>query len=311
MIETVLGPIRPEDLGTTLTHEHIIWDFNGTGEGRSKLYTRREALDYVLPYLMNLRQVGCRTLVEATTYGAGRDVELLRTCSQESGLNIITNTGAWDGDKYRGQLVPQEIREKTADEVAKTWIAEIENGIEGTGVKPGYIKLAMGDEWSLTELQQKLLRAAARASRVTGLVVQCHVCPPPAAQECMAVVEEEGLRPSRFIWVHADAAQDVAPIMAAAERGFWVELDCLARAPGLEFYAQAIRKLDEGGFLGQVLCSQDAGCFNVGEKNDGSDFFPYDRVFKEAMPLWLNRGVSKSMIDRIFVENPAKALEIG
>lgn len=309
MIHTVLGPVEPDCLGLTLMHEHIIWDYEGTNPGRSVLYSPEEVAEHVLPYLRNLRDAGCQTLVEASTPGAGRDVRVLRLCAEGSGLNIITNTGAWDGGQFRGKLVPGYVHELDADGIAGLWAAEFEQGIEGTGVRPGFLKLALGDEGTLSDLQAKMLRAAARASKKTGLTVQCHVCPPEAAVAAMAVMKEEQLAPARFIWVHADAAQDVEPVLLAARRGAWVELDCLVRAPGFDWYVEALQRLNNEGLLDRVLLSQDAGTYYVGTTpDDDYEFFPYDRLFREFIPYCVRRGISEATLHTILSANPARAL---
>lgn len=308
MIHTVLGSVEPDSLGLTLMHEHIIWDYDGTKEDRRSLYSPEEVAGHVLPYLLQLRSAGCQTLVEASTPGAGRDVRVLRLCAEGSGLNIITNTGAWDGGRFSGKLVPQYVRELDADGIAGRWADECEHGIDGTGIRPGFIKLALGDEGTLSDLQTKMLRAAARASKRTGLAVQCHVCPPDAAARAMSVMKEEQLAPARFIWVHADSAQDVEPVLTAARSGVWVELDCLARAPGFEWYVDALRRLEDEGLINRVLLSQDAGTYYVGMSSDEYEFFPYDRLFREFVPYCLSRGVSEAALHAILSSNPARVL---
>lgn len=310
MIHTVLGPVKPENLGLTLMHEHIIWDYDGTSPDRRSLYSPEEVAEHVLPYLRNLRDAGCRTLVEASTPGAGRDVNVLRLCAEGSGLNIITNTGAWDGGKFGGKLVPLYVHELDADGVAGRWAAECERGIEGTGIKPGFLKLALGDEGTLTDLHTKVLRAAARTGKVTGLAVQCHVCPPEAAVAAMAVMDEEQFAPARFIWVHADAAQEIEPVLLAARRGIWVELDCLTRAPGFDWYVDALRRLESEGLIDRVLLSQDAGTYYVGMTPDNDyEFFPYDRLFREFVPYCVSQGISEAMLHAVLSVNPARALD--
>lgn len=310
MIQTVLGPIAPGALGKTLMHEHIIWDWKGAEEGRRMLYTTDDVARAILPHLLALRQSGCRTLVEATTAGAGRDLEVLRECARQSGLNIVTNAGAWDGGKYRGQLVPRTVREADADEVAAMWAGEFRDGIEGTGVKPGFIKLAMGDEGTLSALHEKLLRAGARAGRKAGLAIQCHVCPPPAAARVLEILEEERFPLSRYIWVHADAAQSMGPVLETVRRGAWVELDCLIRFPNLNWHIDAIRTLAQEGLTGRVLLSQDAGCYYVGANPGEEDFHPYDRLFNEFVPEFVRSGIPEGVMNEILTINPARVLDV-
>ncbi len=135
MIRTVLGEIQPAELGITLMHEHIIWDWNGAEKNGRVPYSKKEIVDTMVPYLIELKRLGCQTLVEATTYGAGRDVDVLKACAMRTGLHIITNCGAWDGGKYRGKFIPDEIKNMDANKIAEAWVQEFQAGIDGTGIR--------------------------------------------------------------------------------------------------------------------------------------------------------------------------------
>lgn len=307
-VNTVLGPISVEELGVTLMHEHIIWNWDGTNEETKDNYDRDEVVDTMLPYLLRLKKAGCQTLVEATTSGAGRDVEVLKECSRRSGLNIITNVGAWDGGEFEGRLVPKYIKEKEIDEIVNAWVKEDEEGINETEIKPGFVKLALGDTGSLTELQEKLLRAGIRTSMKTGLPVQCHNASLESIVDVVKIVEEEGLPYNKFIWVHADFPRSLEMIMDLGKKGIWLEFDCLARAEDFQWHVELIPKLVEEKLLDRTLFSQDAGTFNIGEENDENSIFPYDRIFTEFLPLCKEQGISQEVIDQIFVTNPGKVL---
>ncbi|NHJ33148.1 MAG: phosphotriesterase, partial [Asgard group archaeon] len=202
MINTVLGAISKDDLGVTLMHEHILVDLNGINMIK-KTYTTEEVVDCVLPFLIDVKKKGCSTIVEATPNGLGRDLDVLIQCAKKSGLNIITCTGAWDGFNVRGKCVPNELKEKTIDEIASIWIKEFNEGIDETGIKPGFIKMALGDEGEVFPLQEKLLRAATKTSIETGLRIQCHVWNEPSAKRTFDILKEENLPFDNFIWVHA------------------------------------------------------------------------------------------------------------
>ncbi|MHA1420330.1 MAG: phosphotriesterase, partial [Candidatus Heimdallarchaeaceae archaeon] len=124
MIDTVLGSISKDKLGITLMHEHIIVDITGAERSFEKSYSVKEVVDYVLPFLMEAKNKGCQTIVEATPLGLGRDLDVLVECSKRSGLNIITCTGAWDGADVKGLSVPKNIQEMTIAEIADVWIKE-------------------------------------------------------------------------------------------------------------------------------------------------------------------------------------------
>lgn len=304
MINTVTGMLEKEKLGVTLMHEHIIWDWEGTGEERRKKYSIENVVNTMLPYLLDLKNVGCSTLLEATTDGAGRDVKVLRECSKQSGLNIITNVGAWDGGQFHGKLVPQSIREMDADAVAYIWKKEFYEGIEGSGIKPGFIKLALGDEGYISDFHEKLVRAAARASKKTGLTIQCHVCSSNSIKVIAGLIREEGLSYNKFIWVHADASEDVKLMTELGKEDMWIEIDCFARTKDFSYHIDLLKALLEADLTRKLLISQDAGTFNVGMDNNKDTIHPYDRIFKEFIPLCNKNGIENSIFDIILMENP-------
>lgn len=307
IVNTVLGPIPMEKLGVTLMHEHIIWDSNGADKDTKDMYTVEEVVETILPHLLKLKEAGCDTLVEATPAGAGRDVVVLKLCSERSGINIITNSGAWDA-ATPGELVPEEIKAKDVDEIVEIWVNEFNEGIDDTGIKPGFIKMTLPDRVEISQAHEKLLRAAIRTSNKTGLPVQCHIASPIKLARGMEIVEEEGLPLDKFIWVHADFAGDLDKVVEMARKGIWVELDALARVKNYEWYIPALKRLLEEDLIDRVLISQDAGTYYVGEKE--YDIFPYDKVFREFIPLCREAGIPKEVFDQIFITNPAKFLGI-
>ncbi|MGC9781009.1 MAG: hypothetical protein HZR80_17325 [Candidatus Heimdallarchaeota archaeon] len=312
MINTVIGPISEEDLGVTLMHEHILVDLNGINLVE-KTYTTDEVVDFVLPYLIDVKNKGCSTIVEATPLGLGRDLDVLKQCAKKSGLNIITCTGAWDGFNVRGKGVPKDIKEKTIDEIASIWIKEFKEGIDNTGTKPGFIKMALGDEGEIFPLQDKLLRAAIKASLETGLRIQCHVLNEPCVKRVFKILEEENLPFDNFIWVHADAKMDVSLILEVAKKGMWIEFDGIAGAESFEKYPPAIRKIIEERLISQLLFGQDSGSFKIKEnreENKNQNMRPYATFFDTFIPYCVKEGIDQEIIYKVITENSRRALTL-
>lgn len=307
MINTVLGEIAPEKLGITLMHEHITWDWDGA-ESKNQ-YTIEEVVNMMLPFLLNLKKSGCDTFVDATTIGAGRDINVLIECAKKSGLNILTNIGVWDGGDTPQKYTPNLLKGKKIDEIAEIWIMEYFNGIDGTQVKPGFIKLALGDTGEITEFQNMILRAAARTSIKTKLPVQCHTFSAKSAVNAVSIIEEENLPLDKFIWVHADGEQSSDIIKQLAQKGIWVEFDCLARTENFNWHIDAIKMMIEENMTDRLLLSQDAGTFYYGEKNTESSIFPYSRIFKEFIPLCKEHGIPQDLFDELLKKNPLKVLD--
>jgi len=297
-VHTVRGPIAPDELGFTLPHEHIMVDFGGAAIAGKHRYEADNVIEVMQPYLQDIHAQGVNTLMECTPNFLGRDVEIFRMLSEQTGLNIITNTGL-----YNNQYLPDYAHERSADRLAEDWIAEFEDGIDGTGIKPGFIKTAVNEQPN--ELDLKMIHAAAITHKATGLAIATHTCLADAAEKIITVLESHQVNPARWIFVHAHLEPDVKRLVELAKIGVWIELDGLGFG-GDEEHLERLLALLEHGFEDQVLLSQDAGWYTIGEEN-GGQINPYTRLKDEFLPFAKKRGVEDSLIEKITCVNPAKA----
>jgi phosphotriesterase-related protein len=307
-VMTVRGRMRAGEMGFTLTHEHLLANFQSYEESaRSPLaYDRDSVARKMLPYLSRIASLGCRTFVDATAVGLGRDPLLLRQMSELSGLHILTATGNYAANQFR-QLPPYVFEDSEAA-LAQRWIREWTDGIDGTGVRPGFIKLGFNGG-PLSDVERKLIRAGARAHLATGLTIGAHTGPATAAFEELAELESLGVHPSAWIWIHAQNEKDLARHQEAARRGAWISLDGV-QPDSVNEHAARILALRDSGHLRHVLVSQDAGWYWVGQP-EGGNVRAYDTVFTALIPELLKRGLTQREIDTLFVENPANAFAIG
>ena len=92
-IITVTGEIPAGAIGKTLHHEHLLVDFIGADSTGYHRWNKDTVIEKVLPYLLEIKKLGYKTLVECTPAYLGRDPVLLKMLSEKSGIQIITNTG--------------------------------------------------------------------------------------------------------------------------------------------------------------------------------------------------------------------------
>lgn len=307
-VMTVRGWIDASDMGTTLPHEHALANFQPYAEWMRQplTYDRDEVVSVVLPRLRRLRELGCRTFVDVTATHLGRDAALLRRLSEESGLHVLTVTGNYAAFEYR--FLPPYAYSLTAEALAGRWIGEWTDGIDGTGVRPGLIKLGFNGR-ALSEVERKLIHAGALAHRETGLTIGAHTGPAVAAVEQLAILEREGVHPSAWIWIHAQNEPDSSRHIAAAQRGAWVSFDGID-AKSLEQHVGLVTRLRDAGLLDHVLISQDAGWYTVGQPRGGTSR-SYEVVFTDFLPALRARGFTPAEIDTLTVRNPAKALSVS
>jgi len=305
---TVRGWIDSRDMGLTLPHEHALANFQPYAEWvqRPIAYDRDEVVDVVLPRLRRLRELGCRTFIDATAAHLGRDPVLLRRLSEESGLHMLTVTGNYAA--FENRFLPPHVYSLSAESLAGRWIREWTDGIDGTGVRPGFIKLGFNGQ-ALSEVERKLIHAGALTHRETGLTIGAHTGPAVAALEQLAVLDREGVHPSAWIWIHAQNERDSAQHIAAARRGAWIEFDGID-SKSLEQHVGFVTRMRDAGLLDHVLISQDAGWYNVGQPRGGTPR-SYEVVFTEFLPALRARGFSAAEIDTLVVRNPARAFSVS
>jgi len=304
-IMTVLGPISAAEMGTTLAHEHILVDFIGADSTGYHRWEKEAVIDKALPFLEALQAKGCQTFMECTPAYLGRDPELMKSISEKTGINILTNTGFYGA--RNNIFIPSAALEMSPEELAAQWIDEFYNGIEGTGVRPGFIKMAVDRNDSLMPMHKTLIQAAALAHTETGLVIMSHTGPDKPAFDQLGILAEYGVAPEAFIWTHAQAGT-LDGWIKAARMGAWVSLDNV-NEKRIQEYVKNLSALKSAGLLNQVLLSHDSGWYRVGEE-DGGLYNGYTTIFTALIPALLQNGFDEEDIEGLLYQNPARAFAI-
>lgn len=305
-VQTVTGRRPAADMGTTLPHEHLLVDFVGADQVSPQRYDADEVFRRVLPYLEQFYQLGGRTLFECTPAYLGRDPQLLVRLSQASGVHLVTNTGYYGA--AGGKYLPPHAHQETAEQLAARWLAEWTDGIEGSEVRPGFIKIGM-DAGPLAPVNRKLIEAAAQVHLASGLTIAAHTGDGQAALQQLDVLQRAGVAASAWIWVHAQTESNQDLHRQAAARGAWIEFDGVA--PGsIEQHVQLVQNLDQAGYLHRILLSHDAGWYSVGEPR-GGEFRAFDTLFTALRPAWIKAGYSDRQWQQLTADQPAKAFTSG
>ncbi|WP_426293560.1 phosphotriesterase family protein [Dyadobacter endophyticus] len=300
---SVQGKIAVSKLGPALIHEHVLVDFIGADKISPDRWRHDEVIRKVLPYLLEIKQRGIQTLVECTPAFIGRDVILLKKLSELSGLNILTNTGYYGASDNK--YLPKWAFTETAEQLAARWITEFEKGIEGTGIRPGFIKTGVNNG-KLSELHQKLIRAAALTHLKTGLTICSHTGPALPAREEIEILMQSGVHPSAFVWVHASGSAE--ELENVGQSGCWISLDGV-NTENIGKHVEWISFLKNKRRLGQVLISHDAGWYRPGEP-DGGAFRGFTTISDKLVPALKEHGFTDTDIHTLMVTNPAKAFAI-
>jgi len=304
-IITVNGHISSGELGKTLHHEHLLVDFIGADSTGYHRWNKDSVVAKVLPYLLEIKKLGYKTLVECTPDYLGRDPELLKILSEKSGIQLITNTGYYSA--VDAKFLPPHAFTESAEELAQRWIEESENGIEGTGVFPGFIKIAV-ERKSLEPIHEKIVQAACITHKATGLTIMSHTGPANPAYEQLEILEKNGIHASAFIWTHAQNEPDINKHIDAARKGAWIAFDGFSEKQ-LDRYVEIALEMKKEGLLHKVLFSHDAGWYRPGEPG-GGEFRGFAEIEKILIPALGDNGLSQQDINQLFVLNPAEAFQV-
>ncbi|MEX0709877.1 MAG: phosphotriesterase-related protein [Chloroflexota bacterium] len=308
-VMTVSGPIPPDRVGFTLPHEHTgiylwhvpsRWDY---WELTPNEVTLAEELG-------DFRRRGGSTLVDMTGPGVGRDPERLRRLASRTGVQIVMGCG-W----YRGAYYPAEalIDRRSVDDLAAELIAEFRDGVAGSGVRPGIIGEIGTDKPWVSALEERVHRAAARASLATGMTISTHAVLSPVGLAQLRIFEEEGVDPGRVVIGHADSYPVLDHYLAILDRGANLEFDFIGHRFHNEEAAEPrlvelIVELLERGYGSQVLLSQDV-CHNSQLKANGG--FGYTYLQQHFLPTLRTAAVGEGEIGLMTIDNPRRILTVA
>lgn len=313
-VMTVNGYINATDMGTTLVHEHVLVDWIGPDSTGYHRWNREEVVERVLPFVMEAKENGVNTIIECTGRYLGHDPYVVAELSRQSGVHFLTNTGYYGAAD--NQFIPDRAYRESAREIADRWIDEFENGIDGSGIRPGIMKISVAQEQSLSELHRTIVQAAVMTHLETGMTIVSHTAGDIPASEQIDLLKTEGVSPSAWVWTHAQSGSLEANIQAANQRA-WLSLDGINRDSSsepeeeysIEWFADRIRQLKDAGHLEKILLSHDAGWYTVGEPN-GGDFRGYTDIFEHLIPVLKEHNFSDEEIRQMTVLNPRRAYGI-
>ena len=308
MINSVLGPIAEDDLGFTLMHEHVMVSAPAMYRSYPDLLgPDREAR--AIDALKRAKAGGIDTMIDATTFDLGRDVQLLQTVSAESGVNIVNVTGWWLD-------VPRFIHGVSANQMAREFIRDIEEGFRGTEVKAGILKCA-ADFQGVTPALETMARAVSRAHVETGLPIMVHSFPTGhVARRQIEIFREEGVDLGKVKIDHSNDTTDIEYLKWILDQGCYLGLD---RYPGRlvspHMRTVTLKRLIDEGYVDRLCPSHDCVCLHIhNERPDGTlpdehdlaignpDKFLY--MHKHVLPDLKEMGVSDAQITTLFVDNP-------
>jgi phosphotriesterase-related protein len=297
---TNLGPLRADQLGMILPHEHIFVDLRTPDQPG---YAQAETADVVAlmaPEIERARAAGVTAIVDCAPVGVGRRADILRAVSEATSFPLIVPTGI-----YREPWVPAWALAAAEDALYEWMLGELSGAIEQSGVQAGFIKLSAGDD-GLTDCEAKILRAAARAGAATGAAIGSHTIRGRVVRDQLDIVEAGGYSASRFIWIHASAEPDVAINLELARRGAWIEYDWIGDPADDGMFVDRIQRMLDAGLGDHLLLSHDRGWYDPAQPGGGSPR-PFTYISEHFLPKLRAAGVDEATIRMLICDNPFRA----
>lgn len=295
-IQTVTGPIDGDSVGLTLPHEHVFVDLLGPDDPGFCQVDWPVIRDACSLTLTGLSRLEVDLLIDCTALGIGRNAALLRDVSLATDVRIVCATGIYKG------LVPGELRDDSAEELAARFVKELTEGIDGTDVRAGVIKLAT-TETGASARETDVHRAGAMAAVSTDTAIVLHSPHANVTREVLGVLEAEGFNPGRLIWAHA---HDSTPEenLELAERGVTISYDAISVRDDTEMIGR-IERLGEAGHGDRVIVSTDTSMW-VNPPD-----LAYERSIEHLLGVFLPHLEARLGADvrrRLTHENPARAI---
>ncbi len=302
-IQSATGPIESDDLGFTLMHEHVYVGWAPMLHEYPQRFDWETILATAVERLREAAAAGVRTIVDCTPIGLGREATLIRDAAARSGMQIIAPTGLY----YQ---LPFYFSNRPTETITELLVSDIVDGIGDSGVRAGVIKCATEPE--MDRMNERVLRASARAHRQTGVPIVTHTFPANrTGLDQQRVFKEEGADLGRIVIGHSDDSDDLSYLEEIIDNGSYCGMDRIGiQAPRTsEQRADMVAALVEKGYADRLTLSHDAsGWF---------DFTASQDRLREAAPTWRwtyiptdfaallrERGVSDADIEQMTVANP-------
>ena len=294
--KTVLGEIRFDSLGITLPHEHICCYSEYAYKMAGAAYLDKEVLARAaVSRLKDVKETcGLSTFVDCTPVNIGRDLELLKRVSEQSGVNIVCSTGFYHTDEV-------VLHATSEDTLCSYMVADAKS------VNAGIIKCAV-EEKEMSPFDEKLLRASAKAHLQLGLPVVMHTnAKNQNATWALEILLSEGVKPNAITVGHLSDTADVDFVAKIASYGCFIGLDRLYGSTSEEYISSklaVIRTLCDAGYEDRILLAHDDLFFNGFAKEPRINATPrFSCCFDNILPR-----LSRSLTEKLMVQNPARML---
>ena len=297
---TVLGDVDASQLGFTMAHEHILTNPQGKGT-KNNMDHHLDSVELAIQMLEEFKAIGGGCIIETTPQSWGRNTPGMVEAAQASGVHVLACTG-YICEEHG---MEPELTDWSINEIADRMIKEVEEGMDGTTVKAGWVKAGTAYNY-ISPNEEKVLRAAARAATETGVCMHTHTTAGTMGIEQIEIVESEGFDLERLIIAHVDRVPDLWYHRKMLSKGVYVIYD----GPGKAKYfpdnvrVDLLRQLVADGYADKIMLSNDMG------RRSHHKVYGYGPGFnwikERFLPRLLEEGFEQETLDKFMIHNPAR-----
>ena len=309
-VQTIAGPVDSAALGRTLAHEHICSGM--AGMERIGLFDLEDVTRRAIDALAHAHAAGIRTLIECTPLDLGRQAKLFERLAGKTPVHVIAATGLY-------RYVPSSYAGWSTDTLARYFLRDIEQGMEGTKIRAGVIKLAWDYEYRVDAgpaapraQLEKCARAAALAAKIAGVpIIVHHRAEDRTGDRLLDIFEEEGVNLRAVTVGHCNDSLESDYVINLAKRGATVGLDRFnpnREMAELERRAQLALDVIKAGYAKQMTLGHDRAAYSInggtpegGPRPEDPDCFV--RVSQIELPWLRKNGASEADIEATLTES--------
>ncbi|HUY15723.1 MAG TPA: phosphotriesterase-related protein [Terriglobia bacterium] len=310
-IQTVLGPVAPEALGATYSHEHLIIR-GGLGLVREPGF-KLPSVEKMLLELEDFKRAGGKALVDMMPLDTCRQPIDLVAISQKAGVHVIAATGFhkemyYDDEHWIHTYSAEQLAHWVSLELMEGMDHRSYNGpmVERLTAKAGVMKVATEYNYA-TKTQRKLIEALGIAHVETGFPVSTHTENGTLALEQIRWLSAAGVPASAVLVGHLDRLPDLAYHKEVGGTGSYVIYDGPSRAkygPDSQV-VELIKGMLSAGYGKQILLGSDMARASYLRAYGGGPGLDY--ILSRFLPRLREEGITQEVIEDIMICNPARA----
>lgn len=317
VVPTYRGPVRADELGWTLTHEHVfVLSPELDRDHPHPEWDPDAAVEAAIGGLDDLYSLGVRTVVDLTVPGLGRDVALVARVAARTRVHLVAATG-W----YTDDVLPPYFRTHGPgrlvggpEPLGEMFRRDVTEGIGGSGVRAGMLKVVT-DTPGFTPDVTRVLEAVALVAVETGVPVTTHSNPRLRnGLDQAAFLLERGVQADHVVIGHSGDSEDLDYLLQLLDTGVTLGMDRFGMAHTGTDQARVatVLALLERGYAGQLVLSHDSAWFSrvtpPSWRREHTPHWTHDHLSRRIVPLLTERGATRKDLETMMIANPRRLL---